>query len=105
LLTSYVSISPYLTYLRDEYYFIYLSGSIYSRPKGLKDATLKISGACPEYHEEERKLVDAYTRIDIRHGWEWGGPLTWGFNEVLSDFFCHMQYCTLKRGNGIAQSK
>lgn len=75
----------FLTYSRGEYYFVYLSGEIMGRPQGLENATLKVSGACPDYYELEMKVVDWDKKVHVRHGWEYGGPLTWWRNEIIFD--------------------
>lgn len=70
--------------LRNEHIFVYLSGHISENYPGLRDATFKLSGACPEYYEEEHKIIE-WKRPIVRHGARYGGPLAFGPNELLFD--------------------
>lgn len=63
---------------------MYLYGHLDYEYPGLKDATLKMSGACPEYGEEENKITE-WKQPVVRHGTTYGGPLMFGPNEMLFD--------------------
>ena len=63
----------------------YLYGHIRSPLPGLSNATLSISGFCPDpYTIGSHKLTD-WIKPVVRHGSHYGGPLSVGPNEVLFD--------------------
>lgn len=69
---------------RNEHVFVYLYGHISENYPGLHDATFKLSGACPDYYEEEHKFMEWKLPV-VRRGTQYGGPLRYGPIEVLFD--------------------
>jgi hypothetical protein len=71
---------------------VYLDGQIDKQYPGLEISTLKLSGGCPKYGEIEKRIVDISNPV-TRHissdneGYEYGGPLTLSYNEILFDTF------------------
>ncbi|KAF2793420.1 hypothetical protein K505DRAFT_417805 [Melanomma pulvis-pyrius CBS 109.77] len=69
----------------NEHVMVYLYGHISYPLPGLSDATLSISGFCPDHYTiGSEKLTDWITPV-VRHGRHYGGPLGVGPNEVLCD--------------------
>jgi hypothetical protein len=54
---------------------LYLDGWITDLLPDLADATLKISGTCPDYWEQEPVKITDFRRLVVRHEDEYGGPL------------------------------
>jgi hypothetical protein len=66
---------------------------IFENYPGLENATLKVSGGCPDFAEaEEVRLADISLPV-VRHisqdgyGYDYGGPLKYGDNEILFNAF------------------
>lgn len=61
---------------------MYLDGWIKDLLPGLADATLRVSGACPDYWEQEPVTITDFRRLVVRHEEEYGGPLRSVENNV-----------------------
>jgi hypothetical protein len=66
----------------NEHIFLYLDGWIVDQLPGLSDATLEISGFCPEYWRQEPVKITEFRSLIVRHDDEYGGPLTSLDNNV-----------------------
>ncbi|KAH7117645.1 hypothetical protein B0J11DRAFT_509352 [Dendryphion nanum] len=74
----------------NEHNFVLVAGSISHDYPGLKNATLKISGVCPDYYEIEKRIDELrgpIVRRRVLHGYEYGGPLRKWHNEMFYDLF------------------
>ena len=76
---------------------MYLDGWITDLLPDLADATLKISGMCPDYWEQEPVKITDFRRLVVRREGEYGGPLKSLENNV-SHLLVRLIHADVRRG-------